>query len=135
MQYLNRRGMTLIEILIVLAIIGSLLAILGPRVTSQLDKSKLGETKIIMGQVSNALNMYYTDCGRYPDSIESLLQADSSCSNWGPEPYLKKAPKDAWGTDFQYYLEGNQYILKSLGSDRRDGGDGYAKDISSEDFQ
>lgn len=131
----NAAGMTLMEILIVLAILGSLIAILLPRFTSQIDKSKVGETKIIMGQVINALNMYFTDCGKFPESLEGLTQNDPNCSNWGPEAYLKKAPKDAWNRPFQYSLENNSFVLKSLGSDGREGGDGYGKDLSSEDLQ
>lgn len=128
-------GMTLIEILIVLAIIASMMAFLVPGVTRQLDKSKVQETKIQIGQIMNALNLYYTDCGKFPSSLEGLIKADPECPNWGPEPYLKKAPKDAWNRDFVYSLEGNQYTIRSLGSDGREGGDGYAKDISSDDVQ
>ena len=131
----NSRGMTLMEILIVLAILGSLIAILLPMVTERLNKAKVGQSKIAMGQAINALNMYYTDCGKFPESIEGLTTQDSSCSNWGPEAYLKKAPKDAWGTAFVYSVEGSSFILKSLGADRREGGDGNNKDISSEDIQ
>jgi general secretion pathway protein G len=127
--------MTLIEILIVLAIIASMMAFLVPGVTRQLDKSKVQETKIQIGQIMNALNLYYTDCGKFPSSLEGLIKADPECPNWGPEPYLKKAPKDAWNRDFVYSLEGNQYTIRSLGSDGREGGDGYAKDISSDDVQ
>ena len=131
----TQSGMTLIEILIVLAIIASVMAFLVPGVTKQLDKAKVQETKIQMGQVMNALNLYYTDCGKYPSSLEGLVKNDPDCPNWGPEPYLKKAPKDAWNRDFQYTLEGNQYTIISLGADGREGGDGYAKDISSDEVQ
>ncbi|GIL17803.1 MAG: type II secretion system protein GspG [Oligoflexia bacterium] len=134
-KLINQRGMTLIEILIVLAIIGTLMAVLIPQVTSRLDKSRVGQTKIAMGQVVNALNLYYTDCGKFPKSLEGLSKSDADCPNWGPEPYLKKTPKDAWNRDFAYEIEGNNYLIKSLGSDGREGGDGYGKDITSEDLQ
>lgn len=130
----NSKGMTLVEILIVVAIIGSLMAILLPNVQSQLNKSKVKETKIAMNQVINALNLYYTDCGKYPSSLEGLVKADADCSNWGPEAYIKKAPKDSWGTDFAYEIEGNNFVIKSLGADRREGGDGYDKDLTSEEL-
>ena len=131
----NSRGMTLMEILIVLAIIGSLIAILLPQVSDRLQKSKVGESKIIMGQVINALNMYYTDCGKFPESLEGLSTQDSSCTNWGPEAYMKKQPKDAWQHPFTYSVEGSSFVLKSMGADGREGGDGYNKDLSSEDLQ
>jgi general secretion pathway protein G len=131
----NSRGMTLMEILIVLAIIGTLMAFLIPQITGRLDKAKVGETKIAIGQVVNALNLYYTDCGKYPSSLDGLTKADPECSNWGPEPYLKKAPKDAWNRDLVYSVDGASYTVKSLGKDGREGGDGYDKEISNEDIQ
>ena len=131
----QQKGMTLIEILIVLAIIASLMAFLIPSVTKQLDKSRLQETKVMIGQVMNALNMYKIDCGNYPSSLQGLVQNDPNCSNWGPESYLKKTPVDAWKNEFQYSLDGNQYTIISLGADGKEGGEGYNKDISSEDIQ
>jgi general secretion pathway protein G len=131
----NSRGMTLLEIMIVLAILGSLMAILLPKFLGQGEKAKVKETGIVMGQLMTALNMYYTDCGKYPAALDGLSAADSACTNWGPEPYLKKVPVDPWGTPFQYSVEGNTFVIKSLGADRKEGGDGYNKDISSEDVQ
>lgn len=130
----NRKGMTLIEIMIVLAIIGSIAALLLPNMTAQLDKSKVKETRIKMTQIVNALSMYYTDCGKYPQSLEGLAKADANCSNWGPEPYYTKGFKDAFDHDFVYELEGSEYSLKSLGKDGREGGSGSAKDITLEDL-
>ncbi len=135
----NQRGMTLVEIMIVLAIIGSMMALLLPRLTGAQDKAKIRETKIHMGQVINALSFYYSDCGKYPDSLAGLTQADPGCSNWGPEPYLKSKATggeimDPWGGPYSYELNGGQFVLKSLGKDKADGGSGYAADISSEDL-
>ncbi|KYG64268.1 type II secretion system protein GspG [Bdellovibrio bacteriovorus] len=131
----NRKGMTLIEIMIVLAIIGSIAALLLPNITGQLDKSKVKEAKIQLTQVVNALSMYYTDCGHYPQSLEGLAKADPDCSNWGPEPYYKKDLKDPFGNELVYEREGSEYTLKSLGKDRREGGSGNDKDITLEDVQ
>ncbi|MEK2645101.1 type II secretion system major pseudopilin GspG [Bdellovibrio sp. BCCA] len=130
----NRKGMTLIEIMIVLAIIGSIVALLLPSLTGQLDKSKVKETRIKMTQIVQALSMYYTDCGKYPQTLEGLAKPDPNCSNWGPEPYYTKGFKDQFGHDFVYELEGSEFSLKSLGKDGREGGDGYSKDISLEDL-
>lgn len=129
----NSRGMTLVEILIVLAIIGTLMAVLLPNVVGQLNKSRQKNTRIAMTQVSNALNLYYTDCGKFPATLDGLTKADADCGNWGPEPYLKKEIKDAWNNSIIFEKSGSSYTLKSLGADGREGGDGYNKDISSED--
>lgn len=131
----NRKGMTLIEIMIVLAIIGGIAALLLPRLTGQLDKAKLKEARIQMSQIVNALAMYYTDCGKYPQALNGLVKQDANCNNWGPESYLKKDPKDPWGHDFVYELNGNEYQLKCLGKDGREGGSGFDADISLEDIQ
>lgn len=129
----NQKGMTLVEIMIVLAIIGGLLAILAPRFTGQLDKSRVSNTKIQMGQIMSALDTYNSDCGSYPQSLQSLVEAPADCANWGPK-YLKNPPKDAWNSDFEYTLEGGTYVLKSYGKDKTPGGSGLNKDISSDEL-
>lgn len=131
----NRKGMTLIEIMIVLAIIGGISAILLPRITGQRDKAKVGEAKIQMGQIVSALSMYYNDCGKNPSSLEGLVKPDANCSNWGPEPYrTEKGIRDPWGNPFEYESSGSDYSLRSLGRDGKEGGDGYNKDITLEDL-
>jgi len=131
----NRRGMTLVEIMIVLAIIGGMMALLLPKLTGQLDKAKVKEAKIQMGQIVNALSMYYTDCGKNPASLDNLVKADPACTNWGPEPYLKKDPVDPWGHPMVYELTGGDYTLKCLGKDGKEGGSGFDADITLEDIQ
>ncbi|MFP5519209.1 MAG: type II secretion system major pseudopilin GspG [Bdellovibrionia bacterium] len=132
----NRRGMTLIEIMIVLAILGGIAALLLPRFTGSLDKAKVREAKIQIGQVISALSMYYTDCGKYPQSLEGLSQQDANCANWGPEAYAKdKQLKDPWGNPFAYEVTGSDFVIKSLGKDGAEGGSGYDADISSEDME
>ena len=88
-----------------------------------------------MGQLIGAITNYNVDCGKFPETLDNLVTADASCSNWGPEAYIKKTPTDAWNTPFEYSIEGNNYVILSLGSDKRAGGDGYGKDISSEDLE
>ena len=129
----NQKGMTLLEIMIVLVILGGLIAILGGTVTKQLAKAKVKEAKIQIAEMGKALDMFYTDCGFYPQELGALIEAPEDCSNWGPDAYLKKIPKDPWNSDYTYELDGNSYVIGSLGEDRREGGSGNGKDISSED--
>ena len=128
----NARGMTLVEILIVLAIVGSLMAVIGSNVMENFQKSKRKETGIIMSQISSALNMYYSDCGKMPQTLKGLLEnPGDECADWGPEPYLKKNMiKDAWAHDFVYETDGSTFTLKSLGKDGREGGSKHDKDIN-----
>ncbi len=134
----NRRGMTLIEIMIVLAIIGSLIAILANRIGGQQEKAKVRETRIQMSQIVTAIQMYYTDCGKYPQTLEGLSKADPACQNWGPEPYYKfkkgeSSLKDSWNHDFVYTLTAGEFTLKSLGKDGAEGGTGYDADLTNDD--
>jgi len=131
----NNKGMTLLEIMIVLAILGGLIAILASQVQGSLKKAKIRQAKILIAEYGKALDMFYTDCNHYPtteEGLNALVQAVSSCNNWGPDPYRKKIDKDPWGGDLIYESQGNAYTLKSLGSDHRDGGSGDAADISNE---
>lgn len=135
----NNRGMTLVEIMIVLAIIGSIMALLLPKIAGAGDKAKVKEAKIQIGQLINSISMYQTDCGKYPSSLTGLTAADSGCTNWGPEPYYKLSKgsetiKDPWGNDYVYTLEGGDFEIKSLGKDGAEGGTGYNAEISSKDM-
>jgi general secretion pathway protein G len=132
----NSRGMTLIEIMIVITILASLGAILATKVVAQGKKAKVREAKIQIGEISKALDMYYTDCGHYPDSSQGFAAlapgGESSCTNWGPEPYLKKVPVDPWGRPFQYSFDNGNYTITSFGEDGQPGGTGYNADITNE---
>jgi general secretion pathway protein G len=130
---LNQKGMTLIEIMIVIAILGGLMAILAPKFLKSKDKANIGQAKIQMGQLANSLSMYYNDCGHFPQSLENLTAADASCTNWGPEAYAKaKDLIDPWKNSFVYELSGSEYSLKSLGGDGREGGSQFNADIQYE---
>ena len=131
---LNQAGMTLIEIMIVLAIIGGLITFLGQNVISSFDKSRVKNAKIHMKELQKQLDIYNSDCGSYPTTDQgfaALIKSpgEAVCANWGPEPYLKKEPKDPWGSDYVYESDGSSITLKSLGKDKKEGGDAYAKDI------
>lgn len=131
----NQSGMTLIEILIVLAIVAGMGTLLFQGVFKNFFKSQVQETKIIMGKTSQALQLYYVDCGSYPASLDGLIEnTGGECKSWGPESYLPKYPQDAWKTDLIYENNGSSYILKSLGKDKKEGGTGLDADISSEDL-
>ena len=129
----NNKGMTLIEIMIVLVILASIGGVLVTQVTGALKKSRVKNAQILITELGKSLDTYYTDCGQYPSSLDSLVDDEDNCSNWGPEPYLKKVPKDPWGNDFIYESDESSYEIISLGEGGKEGGDGYAKDISSED--
>ena len=109
---LNQAGMTLMEIMIVLAIIGSLMALLLPQLQGAMNRSNAKQSKIAMAQIQQAINGYQMDCGKLPASLDSLSKADADCPNWGPDPYLKKIPKDGWGHEFTYEVNNGVPLIK-----------------------
>ena len=133
----NQRGMTLIEIMVVLAILGGLATVLIGQVMNRLGSANIRQAKIQISEYVKNLDMYYTDCGTYPTSeegLKALVEAPASCSNWGPESYIKNVNPDPWRNELVYESNGGDFVLKSLGKDRREGGSGEAADISSEDL-
>jgi general secretion pathway protein G len=129
----NKKGMTLLEIMIVLAILAGLIAVLASQVNGRLKKARINEARIQIGEYGKALDMFYTDCGFYPTELSALLVAPSNCSNWGPDPYVKKLSKDPWSHDFVYETNGASFKLKSYGADGKEGGEKDAADITNED--
>lgn len=125
----STKGFTLVEIMIVLAILGSIFALLAGRFAGARDKAKVKEANIQMGQISNSLSQYSLDCNKYPAALEALKKADD-CKNWGPNPYYQGKLQDPWGNPYQYEVTGSEFVLKSLGRDGKDGGTAFDKDIT-----
>ena len=119
------RGMTLLEIMVVITIIGVVMATVTVAVLPQLDRAKIDTTKNSMLGVQGALKLYYARHGKYPDTSQGLQILVA-------EKFLDQLPKDAWGTDFVYTAESSSYKILSYGSDGQQGGDGAAADISSD---
>tara|TARA_B110001454_G_scaffold219199_1_gene251715 strand:+ start:18756 stop:19190 length:435 start_codon:yes stop_codon:yes gene_type:complete len=125
----NRKGFTLVEIMIVLAILGSIFALLAGRFAGARDKAKVKEANIQMGQISNALANYNLDCNKYPASLDGLKKADD-CKNWGPNAYYQGRLEDPWNRKYEYTADsGAEFTLKSLGKDGKEGGSGFDRDL------
>lgn len=135
----NEKGMTLVEIMIVLAILAGIMSILVTTVTGRLKKARIQQAKIQISEYMKQLDMYMTDCGSYPESdygLEALVEQpqDGSCPNWGPEPYLKKVDTDPWGGQYYYEKVNGNFVIISFGADRREGGTGENADINSDEI-
>ena len=131
------RGMTLIEILVVLVLIGIVMGIVGGNFLGKSEEAKRKAAKIEIGQISQALDLYKLETGRYPTSQEgfqALVSAPAGVNNWNG-PYWKKdtVPKDPWNNEYKYMAPGQHgaYDIISLGADGREGGEGPNRDISS----
>lgn len=110
-------GFTLIEILLVVVIIGILAAVAVPRLGGRVGQSQVSAAKASIRAIGTAIDLYETDNGRLPESLNNLMTKGSE-PNWNG-PYLRKAEslKDPWGNDFQYTKQGNIYTVASAGPD------------------
>ncbi len=130
------RGVTLIELIVVMVILGLFATLVGGQIFKNVDKARQTQAKSQIQEFGSALDVFRLDTGRYPTTAEGLqaLQVKpASIENWDG-PYLKKdIPLDPWGHPYSYRAPGQHgdYDLFSLGSDGQEGGEAYASDISS----
>ncbi|MEX1181767.1 MAG: type II secretion system major pseudopilin GspG [Gemmatimonadota bacterium] len=135
----HRGGFTLIEILVVIAVISILAALVAPNVFQHVGTAKDAAARSQMEMIGAALDAYRLDNGRYPTTaqgLESLWQVPTAQpvpSNWRG-PYLRKAvPLDPWSSPYLYASPGELnprgYDLVSLGADGLPGGEGDDADI------
>ena len=134
---LNENGFTLIEMMIVVTIIAIIGALVGVNVSKRLDEARVSTTKTQIRQLLLAVEDYKRVCGNFPSpslGLEALVKRPGDCKNW--EEFIQggKLPKDAWDNDFIYSLEGQKVDIKSMGADKKEGGDGVDKDITSSDL-
>jgi len=120
------RGMTLIEILVVITILGIIAAAVAVNVVGQLDEAKVKQAKTDLHTLENCLDLYKIDKGRYP-STEEGLQAVVTAGKCKPQL------KDPWGHNYVYLFPGQvhpeSFDIKSYGADGQAGGDGTNADI------
>ena len=135
------RGFTLIEVLVVVAILGILAAIVVPRIMDRPDEAKRVAAKADIGAIVQALKLYRLDNGGYPTTdqgLGALVQRPTTTpvpGNWKQGGYLERLPKDPWGGDYQFLSPGvrGEIDVFSLGADRARGGEGSAADIGNWD--
>ena len=130
----NGRGFTLLELLVVVAIIGLLVAYVGPRYVSQIGKSETAAARAQIESLAKALDTFRLDTGHYPSTAQGLAalrEKPASEPKWNG-PYLQKdVPPDPWGKPYIYRIPGGKgdFELASLGRDATPGGSGDNADI------
>ena len=127
-------GFTLVELLVVLAILTLLAGIVGPRVLGQLGGAKSKTAAVQIADIDKALELFKLDVGRFPtteEGLAALTTRPATVSSGWAGPYLKGAlPSDPWARPYRYQLAANGAIeILSLGADGAPGGEGENADI------
>lgn len=132
-------GVTLIEMLIVILLIGLVSAIVAINVLPSLDRGRTEKARSDIAQLENGLTMFRMDFGRYPTMEEGLAALASPPPRpGGPgtergSPYIRSLPDDPWGRPYSYVTPGAEadYEIYSLGADGVEGGEGADADVRS----
>lgn len=133
----DERGLTLVELLVVLAILGLVVGVVGPRVMDLFGKAKSDTARIEIERLSGILDIYQLDTGSYPSGdqgLMALVERPATATHW-TGPYVKgeKSLLDPWGRLYLYRYPGERgtYDLYSLGADGAEGGEGQDADIGN----
>lgn len=126
----TQRGFTIIELLIVMAILGMLAVMVAPNLFRQADSARQDAARSQMSSLTSALDAHRLDTGRYPESLDGLLENTGGRSSWNG-PYLRgEVPADPWGTPYEYSSDGRSFELMSYGADGSPGGEDNDADLS-----
>jgi len=122
----RERGMTLIEIMVVITILGLIAAAVAVNVVGSLSDAKIKQARTDLHTIENCLDLYKIDKGRYPTTEEGLQSVVTAGK-------CKAQLKDPWKHDYVYLYPGqlhtDSFDIKSYGSDGQPGGDGENADI------
>jgi general secretion pathway protein G len=125
-------GMTLIELVVVIVLIGLVLAVVGGKVVKNKHIAEARLAVTALTTLAGQIDSYKSDVGQYPDSLEQLVAPPGNAPGWlGPYADTKEL-KDPWQNPIQYNKpgdDGKPFQLLSLGVDGKSGGDGVDKDI------
>jgi len=135
----RQRGVTLVELLVVLGIIALISAIVVVNVLPARDQAAVKKATIDIGILSTALDQYRLDMLNYPETeqgLAALITMPSNArraENYRPGGYLVSMPLDPWGSPYQYLIPGERsaYDLYSFGADGERGGEGFNADIGN----
>ncbi len=134
-----QQGFTLIEIMVVIAILAILAALMVQKIMSSPDEAKRITAKQDIGTVTQALTLYRRNNGRYPtqeQGLRALIEkpaTDPVPNNWKDGGYLERLPNDPWGNAYQYLNPGvhSEIDVFSYGADSMQGGESNDADIGS----
>jgi len=130
-------GFTLIEIMVVVFILGLLVTLVAPKIIGRTDQARVTKARADIKAIEEALHLFRLDNGFYPstgEGLAALVSPPPNATNFNPDGYLDTVPLDPWGLEYVYFSDGRQIVIKSLGRDRVEGGEGYDADITNADL-
>ena len=129
----REEGLTLIEIMIVITILGLLAAVITVNVMGNLEDGRRAAATDQIGQFKTALQLYNRDCGKYPTTAEGLnaLITKTSCPRWKPYMSESTIPADPWGNAYEYFSPGTHGHEIEIVSKGKDGELNTADDVVS----
>ena len=134
----SNKGFTLLEIIVVVAIIAILAAYIAPKVAGRVDDARISKAKSDIRVLESSLELYKLDNFVYPSTDQGLdalvnKPTGDNTKNWRDGGYIKKLNKDPWGNDYRYAYPGSnaEFDVFSLGADNAVGGEGEAADIGN----
>lgn len=136
----RRAGLTLIEIMVVVIVLGLLAGLVAPQILGRVSDARSETARTQLELIGVALDSYYLDNGRYPTTTQGLQAlrveptSDPRPRDWRG-PYLRgEVPDDPWGRPYAYRSPGERnpsaFDLETLGADGRVGGEGEDADLS-----
>jgi len=133
-QPARQRGFTLMELIVVITILAFVAVIIAPQMFDRADDAKRKAAQIQIDKVAAAIQLYKLEVGRFPETLQDLVQQPAGADNWRG-PYLDKKAllQDPWHRDLVYVQPGEhrRFDLSSYGSDGNAGGEGDDADITN----
>ena len=126
-EHKRTRGLTLIEIMVVIAILGLLGTVVSVNVIRQLDNAKLQRFHTDAASVQQAVNLFRMDTGRLPRELHELYRRPADVPRWSA--YLTEEPTDPWGNPYTYERRAEGFTLTSYGADGAPGGQAEDADL------
>lgn len=128
-------GVTLVEMMVVIVIIGLVTAIVVINVLPSQDTARIEKARVDLRVIEQALELYRLDHSRYPAMEEGLEALTRTSADEGArrEAYIRRLPDDPWGRPYLYVIPGARgpYDLFTYGADNREGGQGVDADIGN----